>query len=122
MYYYRWPGNIRELQNFVCRYVILGPDERILRELTVSGPTAVPGIAAPGENLLGEMLLKEVTKRTLADVEREMIVKALELHNGSLKRAARVLGISYRTLMNKMDQAGLPRTRHSVKSRRDRES
>ena len=115
MYHYEWPGNIRELENFVCRYVILGPDERVLHDLSSKrGSPAMQGIFVTGENLL-----KEVTKWALADVEREMIVKALELQNGSLKRAARVLGISYRTLMTKMDRAGLPRTRHPKKSLRD---
>ena len=115
MYHYEWPGNIRELENFVCRYVVLGPDELALHDLTSKhGSAAMQGIVGPGENFL-----KEVTKRALADVEREMILKALELQNGSIKRAARVLGISYRTLMTKMDRGGLPRTRHSKKSRRD---
>jgi len=116
MHYHGWPGNIRELENFVCRYVILEPDERVFREMTFDGESA----AAPGMITPGETLLKDITKRTLATVEREMIVKALELHNGSLKRAARALGISYRTLMNKMDQAGLPRTRHPIKPPGDR--
>lgn len=115
---YGWPGNIRELENFVCRYIVLGPDERVLRELNFNGESAT----APGILTSSETRLREVTKRTLANVEREMMVRALELHNGSLKQAARMLGISYRTLMNKMDQAGLPRTRHHIKSRRDRES
>ena len=115
MYHYDWPGNIRELENFVCRYVALGPDERVLLDLTSArGTQAGEEILVPGENLL-----KEVTKRALADVERQMIVKALALKDGSLKRAARVLGISYRTMMTKMDQAGLPRTRHAKKSRCD---
>lgn len=118
MHYYGWPGNIRELENFVCRYVILGPEERLLREFDGSGESA----AAPNMIALGEPLLKEVSKRTLATVEREMITKALELHNGSLKSAARTLGISYRTLINKMDQAGLPRARHAARSRDDRKS
>jgi two-component system, NtrC family, response regulator AtoC len=116
MYHYGWPGNIRELENFVCRYIILGSDERVLRDLNFNGEAAsAPTIITPGG-----ALLRDETKRALASVEREMIVKALELHDGSLKRAAHTLGISYRTLMNKMDQAGLPRTRHHVKSRRDR--
>ena len=45
-----------------------------------------------------------------------MIVKALDLHHSNLKKAANTLGISYRTLINKMDQAGLPRVHHSTKS------
>ncbi len=118
MHYYEWPGNIRELENFVCRYVILGPDERVLHELGPDGdPTAPAGTGASGD-----ALLKDVTRRTLANVEREMIMKALDQNQGNLKRAAHTLGISYRTLMNKMDQAGLPRARHSMKSRESLES
>jgi len=112
MHYYEWPGNIRELDSFVCRYVILGSEERMLRDLSShNDSTAVYDMISPGN-----ALLKQVTRRTLAELEREMIVKALDLHNGNLKKAAQSLGISYRTLMNKMDQAGLPRTRHSTKS------
>lgn len=118
MHDHEWPGNIRELENFVCRYVILGPEDRVFRELSPSTETAaVPGVVSPGETLL-----KEVARRTLANVEREMIVKALDQHKGNLKRAAHTLGISYRTLMNKMDQAGLPRVRHAMKSRESLES
>ena len=113
MHHYGWPGNIRELENFVCRYVILGSEEPILRELSRDKETA----AMPGTASSGETLLKDVTRRAVANVEREMILKALEQHHGNLKRAAQSLGISYRTLINKMDQAGLPRVRHAMKSR-----
>ncbi len=117
MHHHGWPGNIRELENFVCRYVVLGPGDTVLRELNGTTENAVvPGMITPGETLL-----REATKRTVADVEREMIVKALGVHNGSLKRAAHTLGISYRTLINKMDQAGLPRRRNARKSIRVRE-
>ena len=112
MHEYGWPGNIRELENFVCRYVILGSEDRVLGEFDSNSENP----RAPVTITPGETLLREVTRRTLANVEREMIVRALELHNGSLKRAAGTLGISYRTLINKMDQAGLPRTRHASKS------
>ena len=118
MYGYEWPGNIRELENFVCRYVVLGPEERAIYEFGGSRKSAAATSTITPES----PLLKEVTKRTLATVEREMIVKALALHHGSLKRAARTLGISYRTLMNKMDQAGLPRPRHVTRARHDLES
>jgi DNA-binding NtrC family response regulator len=113
MHRYGWPGNIRELENFICRYVILGSEEPILRELSPDKQTAVmPGTASPGGTLL-----KDVTRQALANVEREMILKALEHHQGKLKRAAQSLGISYRTLINKMDQMGLPRVRHAPRSR-----
>ncbi len=115
MHGYEWPGNIRELETFVCRYVVLGPEERAIYEFNSSGE----GVAAMGMGRVGNSLLRDVSKRTLANVEREMIVKALDLHQGSLKCAARTLGISYRTLMNKMDQAGLPRARHVTRSHDD---
>ncbi len=112
MHYYEWPGNIREFESFICRYVILGSDDRVLRDLSSNNDaSSVVGIIRPGDTLL-----KEVTKRTLAKVEREMIVKALDLHDSNLKKAAKTLGISYRTLINKMDQVGLPRAHHSSKA------
>lgn len=112
MHYYEWPGNVREFESFVCRYVILGCDERVLRGLNSNNDGApVHGMIRPGDTLL-----KEVARRTLAEVEREMIVKALDLHDSNLKKAATTLGISYRTLINKMDHAGLPRVHHSTKS------
>ncbi len=111
MHYYEWPGNIREFESFICRYVILGSDDRVLRDLSSNNDASSAfGMIRPGDTLL-----REVTKRTLARVEREMIVKALDLHNSNLKKAANTLGISYRTLINKMDQVGLPRAHHSSK-------
>jgi two-component system, NtrC family, response regulator AtoC len=117
MHLYEWPGNIRELENFVCRYVVLGTEEHAIYELSKSNQPVATSTTAPGNTLL-----REVSKRTSASVEREMIVKALDLHQGSLKHAARTLGISYRTLMNKMDQAGLPRVRHTTRSHQDLKS
>ena len=112
MHYYEWPGNIREFESFVCRYVILGSDDRVLRGLGSNND----GAPAYGMIRPGDALLKEVARRTLAEVEREMIVKALDFHHSNLKKAANTLGISYRTLINKMDQAGLPRVHHATKS------
>ncbi len=112
MHYYEWPGNIREFESFICRYVILGSDDRVLRDLSSNNDaSSALGMIRPGDTLL-----KEVTRRTLAKVEREMIVKALDLHDSNLKKAANTLGISYRALINKMDQAGLPRAHHSGKT------
>lgn len=118
MHYYEWPGNIREFESFICRYVILGSDDRVLRGLSSNND----GVPAYGMIRPGDALLKEVTRRTLAEVEREMIVTALDFHHSNLKKAANTLGISYRTLINKMDQAGLPRVHHSTKSGEDLES
>jgi two-component system, NtrC family, response regulator AtoC len=96
----------------VCRYLILGPDEHVLDEIT---PRRLrPSGREPAQ---GDSILKEVTRRTLSGIEKEMITRALAHNKGNLKHAARTLGISYRTLMNKMDQAGLPRVRHASRPR-----
>ena len=71
MHAYGWPGNIRELENFVCRYVILGSDDRVLRRARLQWRKSA---TAPGTLTSGETRLREVTRRTLANVEREMIV------------------------------------------------
>lgn len=110
-----WPGNIHELDNFVCRYVILGAEGPGLSTLSPENETA----ATPGTGSPGDSLLKDVTRRTLENVEREMILRALTQHNGNLKHAAHSLGISYRTLLNKMDHIGLPRARHATRSHED---
>jgi DNA-binding NtrC family response regulator len=111
MHYYAWPGNIRELENFICRYVILGPDKQVVSMLGGQGESLQNNELDPGDDPL-----HEITKRTVADVERRMMARALSLHDGNLRRAAETLGISYRTLINKMDQAGLPRPRHSPRT------
>jgi DNA-binding NtrC family response regulator len=87
MHYYEWPGNIREFESFICRYLILGSDDRVLRGLGSNNDSAPAyGMIRPGD-----ALLKEVTRRTLAEVERGMIVKALDLHQSNLKKAANTL-------------------------------
>ena len=113
MHHYEWPGNIRELESFVCRYLILGSEEYPVVALRPSHSTA------EFYNLLqpGDALLNEVSGRTLAAIERAMIIKALDHHHGNLRKAAAALGVSYRTLMNKIDRAGLPRVRHTQRSR-----
>ncbi len=118
MRYHDWPGNIHELENFVCRYVILGAEGQVLSLLSPENETA----ATPSTVSSGGKLLKDVTRRTQENVEREMILRALAQHNGNLKQAAHSLGISYRTLLNKMDNMGLPRVHHAVKRRESLES
>ncbi|MGC2332139.1 MAG: sigma-54 dependent transcriptional regulator [Candidatus Acidiferrales bacterium] len=99
---YPWPGNLRELENFVKRYVILEDDEgsfRELLEMTGQQQRVVPReeTAAPKEQGL-----KALVRGLKDEAEMEAIADALEKTNWCRKDAARMLGISYKALLYKM--------------------
>ncbi len=102
-----WPGNIRELENLIERYVILGSEETVSAELTHWRRTH----AAPELPTRGPIRLKEVTRQAVLDLERKIILSALEANRWNRKRAASELKISYRALLYKIRQAGLPTKR-----------
>jgi two-component system response regulator AtoC len=108
---YHWPGNIRELENLVKRYVILGSEEVITSDLVAREPD----YSMPEINLDGPISLKKVTRQATHDLERKIILKVLQAHHWNRKRAARALNISYRALLYKIRDAGLPPNRSSRK-------
>jgi two-component system response regulator AtoC len=101
---YDWPGNIRQLENLVKRYVILGTEEAITSDL-VSRRTASP--FEPHIPADGPLSLKEITQQAVLEVERRVILRTLQSHHWNRKRAARALNISYRALLYKIRDAGL---------------
>jgi len=109
---YPWPGNLRELENFVKRYVILEDDEGSLRELLeMTGQQRVP----PREEMAvpKEQGLKALVRGLKDEAEMEAIADALEKTNWCRKDAARMLGISYKALLYKMRQFNLDSGRSS---------
>jgi two-component system, NtrC family, response regulator AtoC len=104
---YHWPGNIRELENLIKRYVILGTEEVITSDL------------APREQSFfnaeipvdGQISLKKLTRQAVRELERKVILKVLQTHHWNRKRAAKALSISYRALLYKIRDAGLPSNR-----------
>ena len=105
---YPWPGNLRELENFVKRYVILEDDEGSFRELLeMTGqqqklaPREEPAFAPK------EQGLKALVRSLKDEAEMEAIADALEKTNWCRKDAARMLGISYKALLYKMRQFNL---------------
>jgi two-component system, response regulator FlrC len=101
-----WKGNVRELENTVHRAVLLatgleiGPDVIIPPEgeaAPQSGPAAKAAQAA-------EMATRALVGRTVADVERELILDTLDHCLGNRTHAAKILGISIRTLRNKLNE------------------
>ncbi|HUS18111.1 MAG TPA: sigma-54 dependent transcriptional regulator [Terriglobales bacterium] len=102
---HHWPGNIRELENLMKRYVILGTADVITSELQHSEPEADDlDIDIP---LNGSIHLKDVTRQAVRKIERNIILKVLQANQWNRKKAARSLNISYRALLYKLKEAGL---------------
>src|SRR4030088_2724987 len=104
---YHWPGNIRELENLIKRYVILGHEEVITNDLAPR-ETDFFNAEIPID---GQISLKKLTRQAVRELERKVILKVLQTHHWNRKRAARALSIRYRALLYKIRDAGLPSNR-----------
>ncbi len=93
---YHWPGNVRELRNVVERAVILSSGEFIEAKHLPPLVAASPEAAAPAVSLRPGM--------TVDDAERELILLTLEHTRDNKTRAAEILGISLKTLHNKLNR------------------
>ena len=118
-----WPGNIRELRNACERAVLLAtgalierhhlttiedvakrpPNQRFRSSATIPPP---PGIMAPSAADMPTQV-----RATVAELEKQRILEALEKCAGNQTRAAEMLGISRRTLINRLDEYGIARPR-----------
>lgn len=107
---YSWPGNLRELQNFAKRFVILRDEDVAISELTYGDlPAADVGQASSG--------LKSIGRFAKSEAEAVAIAEALEKTGWKRKEAAKLLGISYKALLYKMRGLGLqPPSKDAAKS------
>lgn len=107
---YHWPGNIRELQNLIRRYVILGTPDSILMELCAPPKD---GISLDVE-FDGQVSLRKVTRDAVRKLEAKLILKVLKANNWNRRKTAKALKISYRALLYKIREAGLPSRTQAV--------
>ncbi|HZN01784.1 MAG TPA: sigma-54 dependent transcriptional regulator [Pyrinomonadaceae bacterium] len=103
---HHWPGNVRELENAIERACILS-DSLILEPADLGlGPSATHESESL-EQLDLSGTLSEVAHRALRIVERRKIVRALEANHGNKSKTAEDLGVSYKTLLNKIKEYAL---------------
>jgi len=111
---HNWPGNLRELSNFIKRYLVLGDETLAASELQprpdggggahVEGRSAVAGAESGGG-------LKSLSRNAKDGAEAEAIARALEETNWNRKQAAVLLKISYKALLYKIRQYGIAQSR-----------
>jgi two-component system response regulator AtoC len=108
---YSWPGNLRELNNFIKRYLVLGDEKLAVQELRPSADShgakvdAAHGPAEPGVGL------KSVARSAKDEAEAEAIKQALDQTNWNRKQAAALLQISYKALLYKIRQYGIAQSK-----------
>ncbi|HWL06058.1 MAG TPA: sigma-54 dependent transcriptional regulator [Xanthobacteraceae bacterium] len=105
----RWPGNVRELENTLHRAVLLATGD----EIGIDGIVAPDGMrldqnrapaAVAHATMAAETVTRALVGRTVADVERDLILETLKHCLGNRTHAANILGISIRTLRNKLNE------------------
>ncbi len=111
---YSWRGNIRELENIMHRAVLMAPGDEIDPEsVFIDGAeSGLTSAAATKSDTKGEKpiviknpgAVESLIGRSIADVERDMILNTLDHCLGNRTHAATILGISIRTLRNKLNQ------------------
>jgi two-component system response regulator AtoC len=106
-----FPGNVRELENMMKRIVVLESEKPILEELLGGDrrgeASSLERLLAEIEDTAGELPLREVGRRAALAAERSAIERVLFQTAWNRKQAARALGVSYKTLLQKIRECGL---------------
>jgi two-component system response regulator AtoC len=116
---YSWPGNLRELNNFVKRYLVLGDEDLAIRELAPrSDASGAPFETAQRDGTPAAGGLKSLARSAKDEAEAEAIAEALEKTNWNRKQAAALLKISYKALLYKIRQYGIAEAKgHKLSAR-----
>jgi two-component system, NtrC family, response regulator AtoC len=123
LFSYSWPGNIRELENMIRRAIAVSDWEFVVEELNrkerepelipeaiENADSSVPGLT--NDQLVrlfkeNDFSLKKISKAYLAETERELIMKVLRDTHWNRRKAADLLDVSYKTLINRIDELKL---------------
>jgi two-component system response regulator AtoC len=106
---YSWPGNVRELDNLVRRLVVLGNPSQIHEEIRgrLRGSGAKPSTGpappeAPAGALIAGVGLREIARRAAQEAERRALADVLTRVHWNRSEAARILKVSYKTLLSRI--------------------
>jgi len=107
-----WPGNVRELENFVRRFVVLGDAQRSRQELDAALRAGRRADLSAGTSLSPSTAdvtrgLREIARRAARDAERIALREVLDRVQWNRVAAARILKVSYKTLLAKIVECGL---------------
>jgi len=103
----KWPGNVRELENTIHRAVLLAPGAEIdVDSIRMPDGSRLSEARGPAEQaaMIADQITQGPVGRTVASVERELILDTLKHCLGNRTHAANILGISIRTLRNKLNE------------------
>jgi two-component system response regulator AtoC len=98
-----WPGNIRELENLIKRYVILGSESAICDGLAEPVARALSQVHSASER----WSLKRIIRQVSRELERQIILQVLAENHGNRRQTSKILSISYRALLYKLKEAGV---------------
>jgi two-component system response regulator AtoC len=101
-----WRGNIREMENWISRYVLLGEGE-LLPQGSHDRRVSLP----VGDAQNGSIPLKQIARQARRALSRDLILRALQANRWNRRKAAKDLKISYRTLLYEIREVGLPSKR-----------
>jgi two-component system response regulator AtoC len=109
---YDWPGNVRELENIIKSFVALENEsmvsELLQKRIESREPQSIQEIALPQRfDMESDFSLRKLSDKAAEKAERKLIQRAVQETNGNKKRAARLLGVSYKCMLNKIKEYGM---------------
>jgi two-component system, NtrC family, response regulator AtoC len=99
-----WQGNVRELENCIARYVLIGQDAFAAQDVLPKRAMSYPGNAV----INGNIPLRRIAKEAIREMERNVILEALKTNQWNRRKTAEALKISYRALLYKVREVGIP--------------